>query len=566
MGKWWCTLVLNFLIVLIISLFLGATIEVKPVAVRGFSLHTNSRWIVNEDGERVKLACVNWVSHLEAMVAEGLSKQPMDVISSAIKSMGFNCVRLTWPILLVTNDSLSSLSVRHSLQSLGLLEAIAGVQTNNPSIIDLPLIQAFQAVVKSLGENNVMVILDNHVTQPGWCCGGTDDNGFFGDKYFDPNQWILGLTKMATIFNGVTSVVGMSLRNELRGPKQNVNDWYMYMVKGAEAVHAANPNVLVILSGLNFDTDLSFINNRPVSLTFKEKLVFEVHRYGFTDGQAWVNGNPNQVCGQVAGNMKKTSGYLVDQGWPLFLSEFGLDLRGTNVNDNRYLNCILAVIAELDLDWALWTLVGSYYFRQGVTGMEEFYGLLNWDWSQVRNTTFLNRIRALQLPFRGPGISEGNPYKLIFHPLTGLCVTRKSQIGPPVLMLGPCSFSNGWNYTPKKTLLTNDTNLCLQAEEKMKPAILSTLCSGSNSAWEMISDSKMHLSTKLSDGSNVCLDVDDSNTIVTNACKCLSKDNTCDPASQWFKLTDSGRRTISTTSTLSMLGSPDLLWKPLSSM
>ncbi|KAK7359041.1 hypothetical protein VNO77_00986 [Canavalia gladiata] len=567
MGRWWCWIVFCFVsvLIIIIACLPRGIVEVKPVGVTGV-LHTDSRWIVNQDGLRVKLACVNWVSHLEVVVAEGLSKQPLDLISRRIKSMGFNCVRFTWPILLLTNDSLSSLTVRRSFQNLGLLQSVAGVQSNNPSIIDLPLIQAFQAVVKNLGDNDVMVILDNHVTQPGWCCGNTDGNGFFGDKNFDPDQWIMGLTKMATLFNGVTNVVGMSLRNELRGPRQNVNDWYRYMVKGAEAVHAANPDVLVILSGLNFDADLSFIRDRPVSITFKGKLVFEVHRYGFTDGQAWVDGNPNQVCGQVTGNVKKTSGFLVDQGWPLFLSEFGIDLRGTNVNDNRYFSCFMALVAELDLDWALWTLVGSYYFRQGVIGMEEFYGILNWDWTQVRNTTFLNRITALQLPFRGPGIIQGNPYKLIFHPLTGLCVTRKSQV-EPLLTLGPCSFSDGWTYTPQNILLINDTNLCIQAQEEKKPAILSMICSDPNSKWEMISDSKMHLSSKLKGGSNLCLDVDDNNIIVTNSCKCLSKDNTCDPASQWFKLIDSGKRSISTTSALSMLNSPeDLLWKPLSSI
>ncbi|TKY60218.1 Endoglucanase protein [Spatholobus suberectus] len=564
-SRWSCTLVFNFLSALIITTLLtGATVEVETATVTGLPLHTDSRWIVNRDGRRVKLACVNWVSHLEVVVAEGLSKQPVDVISKGIKSMGFNCVRFTWPTLLATNDSLASLTVRRSFQNLGLLEAIAGVQTNNPSFIDIPLIQAFQAVVKSLGGNDVMVILDNHITQPGWCCGNTDGNGFFGDKFLDPNVWILGLTRMATLFNGVTNVVGMSLRNELRGPKQNVNDWYRYMVKGAEAVHAANPDVLVILSGLNFDADLSFIRDRPVILTFKGKLVFEVHRYGFTDGQAWVNGNPNEVCGKVTGNVRKTSGFLVDQGWPLFLSEFGGDLRGTNVNDNRYLNCFLALVAELDLEWAHWTLVGSYYFREGVIGMEEFYGLLTWDWTQVRNINFLNRISSLQLPFRGPGIIDGFPYQLIFHPLTGLCVIR-SESGPNTLTLGPCSFSDGWKYTPQKTILIDGTNFCIRAEKVGQPASLSTTCSDPNSKWEMISDSKLHLSSKLSDGSNVCLDVDDNN-IVTGACKCLSKDNKCDPASQWFKLIDSGKRPIPTTSTLSMLNSPDPLWKPLSSI
>ncbi|KAJ1405347.1 Glycoside hydrolase, family 5 [Sesbania bispinosa] len=225
MGRWWgCTLVFNLLCVLIIII---AILEVKPVvAITGVPLQTNFRWIVNQDGQRVKLACVNWVSHLEAVVAEGLSKQPVDVISKGIKSMGFNCVRLTWPLVLLTNDSLASLTVRQSFQNLGLLETVAGIQANNPSIIDLNLIDAFKEVVKSLGDNDVMVILDNHITQATWCCGNSDGNGFFGDKYFDPDQWILGLTKMATLFEGVPNVVGMSLRNELRGPRQNVNDWY----------------------------------------------------------------------------------------------------------------------------------------------------------------------------------------------------------------------------------------------------------------------------------------------------------------------------------------------------
>lgn len=174
-----------------------------------------------------------------------------------------------------------------------------------------------------------------------------------------------------------------------------------YMQQGAEAVHAANPDVLVILSGLSYDLDLTFLKNRPVKLSFSGKLVFEVHWYGFTDGQAWVSGNPNQVCAQVVSNMMRRSGFLLDQGYPLFVSEFGADLRGTNVNDNRYLNCFLGWAAELDLEWAYWTLVGSYYLREGVVGLNEYYGLYNWNWSEIRNSSFLQRISAIQSPLRG---------------------------------------------------------------------------------------------------------------------------------------------------------------------
>ncbi|KAE8694778.1 putative Nucleoporin GLE1 [Hibiscus syriacus] len=464
-------------------------------------MSTNSRWIVDEGGRRVKLAYVNWSAHLELMVAEGLSKQPMDTIAKRIASMGFNYVRYTWPVYLITNESLASLTVRQSFQQLGFVESIAGIQANNPSIIDVPLIKAYQAVVSSLGANNLMVILDNHISKPGWCCNNLDDNGFFGDKYFNPDQWITGLTQMAILFNGVTNVVGMSLRNELRGPKQNINDWYKYMQKGAEAVHSANPDVLVILSGFDFDRDLSFIKTQSVKLTFSGKLVFEAH------------------C------------------------EFGIDQTGANVNGNRYLSCFLGVVAELDLDWALWTLTGSYYVRAGVVGLNEYYGVLDYNWCAPRNSSFIQRISSLQAPFRGPGLSEAKPHNVIFHPLMGLCITRKPFAHQ--LRLGPCSESYAWSYSPHKTLLATRTHLCLQAGESGTSAKLEIYCTSSNSKWEMISDSKMHLSAKLRDGKSVCLDVASDNTIITSSCKCINKDNTCDPSSQWFKLVDSTRSSSS---------------------
>ncbi|CAL5332867.1 unnamed protein product [Camellia sinensis] len=56
-------------------------------------------------------------------------------------------------------------------------------------------------------------------------------------------------------------------------------------MKGAEVVHAVNPDVLVILSRLSFDKDLSFLLNYPMNLTFTGKLVFEVHWYGFLMGR-----------------------------------------------------------------------------------------------------------------------------------------------------------------------------------------------------------------------------------------------------------------------------------------
>ncbi|XP_043687895.1 glycosyl hydrolase 5 family protein-like [Telopea speciosissima] len=511
-------------------------ISQKVLALPSLPLHTNSRWIVDEDDKRVKLACVNWVGHLQPMLVEGLSKQPLDTISKKIASMGFNCVRLTWPTFMVTNDTLSSMTVRQSFQSFNLFESIAGLQVNNPSLLDITVVQALQEVVKNLGENNVMVILDNHVSKPMWCCNRYDGNGFFGDRYFKPRIWLDGLNKIATLFNGVSNVIGMSLRNELRGPRMNNSVWYNFMQKGAEVVHDANPNVLVILSGNDFDKDLGMLKNQPVNVSFKEKLVFEVHWNSFAATDGWRNGNPNDVCASQVQFFRDHAFFLLDQGYPLFMSEWGVNLRGNDVADNRFSSCAFALAAELDLDWGLWALMGSYYYRETVMAMNEYYGVLNWDWSEVRNPSFMQRLSALQSPFRGPGLSDHEQYDIIYHPFTGLCVPKSSEAPPVVpVKLDSCAQPESWTYTPEKNLQIKDSYYCLQADGEGKPVKFGTDgdCNSPSAKWERITSSKFHFSTMVGN-TTLCLDLGSNNTIVTNQCKCLI--GSCEPATQWFHI------------------------------
>ncbi|OEL22417.1 hypothetical protein BAE44_0016564 [Dichanthelium oligosanthes] len=542
---------------LLLVLFLAGYCE-RAAAV---TLSTSSRWIVDQAGHRVKLACVNWPSHLEPVVTEGLGRQPVGAIAGMVVSLGFNCVRLTYPIALATNASLSSLTVRQSLMAHGLAETAGGVEVNNPGFLDLTLIESLKAVVNALGEKDVMVILDNHVSSPGWCCGNDDGNGFFGDRDFEPDVWVDGLANMATTFADVPNVVGMSLRNELRGPRQNPDDWYTYMQRGAEAVHAANPRALVIMGGLSYDYDLSFLAARQVGVSFaaKGKLVFEVHWYSFSDARAWETENANEVCGRAARDFARRGGFLIARGFPLFLSEFGADLRGRDLKDNRFFPCAAAVAAEHDLDWAYWALQGSYALRQGVTGMDEVYGVLDWSWSKPRNETVLPRIQALQRPIQGPGYGEALPYTMLFHPLTGLCAARcAAAAAATTLELVPCNETDAWAYAPpSSTLVLRDATAvglpCLRAEGRGQPARLGVkACGDALSTWRLASDSGMHVAVDAAPGLGgggddaggmLCLDVGaDGRSIVTNPCACLRGDGTCDPERQWFKLVTSTRR------------------------
>ncbi|KMT00591.1 hypothetical protein BVRB_9g218890 [Beta vulgaris subsp. vulgaris] len=307
------------------------------------------------------------------------------------------------------------------------------------------------------------------------------------------------------------------------------------MQRGAEAVHKANPNVLTILSGLSYDSDLSFVANRPVSLSYTNKLVFEVHQYAFSNGRVWEGINVDEVCGNMTKNLTDGAGFLVDQGFPLFVSEWGVDLSYFGKRDKRFTNCFLAWMVEHDLDWALWALTGSYYLREGQVNAKEQFGILDPKWTHIRNERFLQRISVIQYPRQGPEASFRNKHKMIFHPLTGLCILSKPGME---VQLGNCSKSNHWNHTPENTLEIKGSYLCLKAQGLNLPAKLSTSCRGEGTSWAPISDSKLHLATTLSNNSTACLDVDSQNNLITTSCKCLSEKNKCDPGSQWFKIAD----------------------------
>lgn len=133
-----------FNILLLPLVFLSPTFHICNHQASALPLSTDGRWIINEAGRRVKLACVNWPGHVDTMVIEGLNKQPVDAITAKISSLGFNCVRLTYASYMLTNETSNNITVRDSLHSNGLNESVASISVHNPEIIDLLLIDTFK--------------------------------------------------------------------------------------------------------------------------------------------------------------------------------------------------------------------------------------------------------------------------------------------------------------------------------------------------------------------------------------------------------------------------------------
>lgn len=416
----------------IFSAFLAAlSLGGLSAAQIAIPLHSSSRWILDSNNERVKLRCINWAGHMEVNLPEGLHKQPVSFLADWIQAQGFNCVRLTYSIdHALSPDTLVSDTFTNAA-------AAAGVPLANMTAMYQAAVAAnpfmgnantttrdvYGSIIDALWERGVMTLLDNHVSKASWCCDLDDGNGWwdtaFGyiganSQYFHTAEWLQGLLAMATwAYANHPGVVAMSLRNEMRQlllqDTNNGDDWYDLVAEAGALVHQANPNVLVVVGGISSGTDLSSVRlNRMLNTTgWPGKNVWEWHSYSFT--VTFPRILPCSILKDLYGAF---AGFVLTQGkdytGPLLLSEFGVGQTGGTIDgglsadDSMYLTCLTEYMESNDSDWVVWALQGSYYIRNGLTDYDETWGLLNYEWSALRNPQFPGLLGAMWNMTQGP--------------------------------------------------------------------------------------------------------------------------------------------------------------------
>ncbi len=376
-------------------------------------LHSSSRWILDNNGARVKFRCVNWAGHGEANIPEGLNKQSIDYIADIIKNQGYNCVRLTYSIDHALNpglrvqDSFTIAAANSGTSSADMAGIYNQVVEKNPFAANATTRDVFGAVVDALWARGIVTLLDNHVSKASWCCNLNDGNGWWdtaygyndiNSRYFHTQDWLTGLQAMAVWAQGHKGITAMSLRNELRAfLLQDTNgrqDWYDLVKQAGSLVHQTNPDVLIVVGGVQSATDLVHVRTKPLDTSgWPGKHVWEFHAYSFTI----TFPHPFNICDIVKTEYGLFAGFVLEQGkaytGPLILSEFGVGMTGgshdgLNDDDSFYLNCLRDYMTNNDADWAHWALQGSYYVREGTLDYDEGWGLLTKDWSGVRNPKF----------------------------------------------------------------------------------------------------------------------------------------------------------------------------------
>ncbi|KAI1089277.1 glycoside hydrolase family 5 protein [Rostrohypoxylon terebratum] len=378
-------------------------------------LVTSGRDIKNTRGGDVVYAGANWPGHGEVMIPEGLQFQSIETIVSKLKSAGMNAIRLTYAIQMIdeiyTNngqDTTVKASFTKALGSTNGPKVYAEFLAANPSFDDTTTrLQVFDAVAAECLKQEVFVHLDNHMSKATWCCSTTDGNGWFGDTYYDVANWTRGLSYMANHGKNWPALTSMSLRNELRSPDDNSalksssynwRDWYANIKKGTSAINSANPDLLIFLSGLDFDTYVTPIV-RGTALTpstgtfttadfegYTNKLVLEIHNYQ----------NSASSCSSLQSSLY-SSGYQAQNAsdpatvnvFPVMLTEFGFDMTGS-AYQGTYATCIASYLSAQKAGWFIWVVAGSYYIRSGTQDFDETWGLLTHDWSDWRSSAYIS--------------------------------------------------------------------------------------------------------------------------------------------------------------------------------
>ncbi|MFD4320834.1 glycoside hydrolase family 5 protein [Streptomyces sp. NPDC058548] len=381
-----------------------AAVTGAPVALTGQQLaaswtaplSTRGRYIVDANGNRFKLKASNWAgaqgtyegSGSESDVANhqadqmshniplGLDRVPIAQILKDFHALGLNSIRLPYSDAMIDDETLVP------------NYAVAA----NPQLEDKTPLEVFDAVVKALTDDGFAVILNNHTTTYRFCCS-LDGNERWNTSQ-TTEQWIDNWLFLTERYQSNKRVVGADLRNEVRRDWNddpnwgwgNEHDLYEAFQKAGNAILEANPDMLIIMEGINWQgipqgmfphgrPTLTPVRNLSNTLIHSGKLVYAAHFYGFTgpnhtgSSGGWQNGETNdpryrdlspedleKVVNDQALFVTETGQHFTA---PVWISEFGTGGRGNaDAKEKDWFARFTDILAENDTDFAQWPLVG----------------------------------------------------------------------------------------------------------------------------------------------------------------------------------------------------------------
>ena len=348
-------------------------------------LQTTGRHIIDASGKRFKLLSVNWYGGSdELFVPGGLEVRHRVEIAQLIRGLGFNSVRLPYS---------DEMIVRNPIIAPALLSA-------NADLIGMQAMDVYAAVVMALTDAGLAVIINDHITQAGWCDGKNLCDAGWSNDHLGPlcrvrqseDQWLDNWETLMRRFVDNPRVVGADLRNEPRGlwGTQNWNPWAKAATRAGDRLLALNKDWLIIVEGIKSANDLSGARERPINLSVPNRLVYSVHVFAWSGWGSLSPYSSRPYPGFVLAMHRNWAWLLEENVAPVWVAEMGAS-RKPGKGETHYWGSLMKYLETVDADFGYWAINP----RKPHGNEEEHWALVHDDWKTVVEDFRMEGMRKL---------------------------------------------------------------------------------------------------------------------------------------------------------------------------
>ena len=280
------------------------------------------------------------------------------------------------------------------------------------------------------GAAGLRVILDHHRSNAGV---SASENGLWFLSGFPESAWINDWVMLTNRYSSLRTadgnpvMIAVDLHNEphkLANPTpggcwtgdttggtacatNSPNNWPQAAQRAGNAVLAANPNLLVIVEGVDcyngdcgwWGGNLVGVASNPVVLSVANRLVYSPHDYGPNlSQQSWFNSST--TFASLSATWNRFWGYIHNNNVaPIWVGEFGTPNSNADVQSSvagsqgQWFQSLVNFLQNNpSMNWAYWALNGN-----------DPYALVNNNWSAVLLPAKQQMLSAIQFPLGGGG-------------------------------------------------------------------------------------------------------------------------------------------------------------------
>ncbi|MCL6589611.1 MAG: cellulase family glycosylhydrolase [Firmicutes bacterium] len=362
-----------------------------------------------------RLTGVNWFGcETGNYTFHGLWARDYKSVLKQIKDLGFNCIRIPWCNAMIGKTPSSIQINEHGV------DAYTGQTGLNMDLAGLDALGVLDKVIDYAGTLGLYIILDNHSR----AADGYMNETLWYTSSCSESKWISDWVMLVNRYKSKSNVIGADLNNEPHGnlgtgmkppatwgynaAGYGDTDWKAAAERCGKAILAANPNILIIVEGVEMSEDggnywwggnLRDVKNHPI--TGVSNLVYSPHEYGSgVYMQSWFTAPdfPNNMPAIWDQNF-----YFIKKQniAPLLFGEFGIkesEAANPSSIDYKWLTKLMDYVGR-DCSWTFWCMNPN----SGDTG-----GILKDDWVSV-NTAKYNLLKPYLAGSIAPTIPPATP-------------------------------------------------------------------------------------------------------------------------------------------------------------